>query len=921
MKKFYAILLVALLCAFAVLCFASCGEEEEPEVQVCLDGQHEYLAWEIETEAVCNTLGVRTRTCVICKQYTQKQQYKDTTNHKYENYVCVYCGDQTSPKAVGFTLSDDGKYYILSSIDDNNATEYAIPAKYEGLPVKVIAAGAFEGCTKLENVIVPNSVTTIEEGAFAGCYGLKKMTVPFVGESRSEENAVFGFIFGKKAYAGSVGITQYPNGKSADYWLPQNLIEVTVTDGELNEGCFENCTRLKRIIYEGEARRVEDKAFSGCTSLDEVKFVAETVKKYGDRAFQNCTSLDMFQLDNINEIGEYCFAGCVIEHLEIPSTLQYVGKAAFADCIYIKTVTIPGSVEKLSDNMFQDCVQLESVILESGVETIGKAAFSGCKKLYSVTIASSVDEIKETAFKDCIGLMMITIPAGMEKIGNGAFQGCEALNSVTIENGVKIIGKYAFSSCKALASIELPASVEEIQENAFADCTSLKSILVDAKNKNYAQIDGNIYTTNKEKLLLYSPGNNQDSFVIPEGVKEIDPSAFMNASFLKEVVFPSTMKIIPDMLFYQNTTIRSIVINEGVEKIGKKAFAGCTALTAIDIKGVPHIDEEAFTQCNMLKSVTIDSSNIGDGAFYKCPSLETVILTNVELVGENAFADCYSLKELTFGTGVKVISAEAFANCTALETLNMGPSVTSIGEFTFSNCTKLKNIKLGASLANIGEACFRNCTSIEEVHITSSVTNVNAYAFEGCMSIHTFTVSEYNTSFEAFEGHLVDKSRNLVVFAYAKVAEETVIPEGIRGIGTFVFRNVEIMKRVVLPSTLTYIGNEAFYNTGLTEINLNKVEVIDTYAFGSCEGLKEVDIPRSVNTIKDYAFQGCIFLENVYIRNSVATVGYAIFHNNTEYEMAEINVYIEYNVLPEEWSKGWNAGAPVFQIPGWFFNN
>lgn len=919
MKKFYTLLLVAVLSLIIVLCFISCDEEETPEVDICLDGQHEFLAWEIETEAVCNTLGVRSRTCVICKQYTQKQQYKDSTNHKYENYVCIYCGDQTSPKDVGFNLSEDGKYYILTSVDDKDAEEYAIPAKYNDLPVKVIASGAFNGCTNLENVIIPNSVVTIEEGAFASCYGLKKMTIPFIGQSREEENSVFGYIFGKKSYPGSVGITQYPNGVKVDYWLPQNLIEVTVTDGDLNEGCFENCTRLKRIIYEGEARRAEDRAFSGCVSLDEVKFVAGTVKKYGDRAFQNCTSLDIYQLENINEIGEYCFAGCAIEHLEIPSTLEYVGKAAFADCIYIKTVTIPGSVEKLSDNMFQDCVQLESVTLEKGVEVIGKAAFSGCKKLYSVNLSDTVDEIKETAFKDCIGLMMITIPSGVDTIGNGAFQGCEILHTVTFENGVKTIGKYAFSSCKALSSIELPASVELIDENAFASCSSLKSILIDPNNKSYAQIDGNIYTTSKDKLLLYSPGNNQDSFVIPEGVKEIDPSAFLNAQFLKEVVFPSTMTIIPDMLFYQNTTIKSIVINEGVEKIGKRAFAGCTSLSAIDIKGVAHIDEEAFTQCNMLKSVTIDSSNIGDGAFYKCPSLETINLTNVELVGENAFADCYSLKEISFGRGVKVISNEAFSNCTALETLDIGPTVNSIGEFCFSNCTKLKNVTFGAQLANIGEACFRNCSSIEAIHVTSSVVNLNAYAFEGCTSLASFTVSEYNTAFSAFEGHLVDKSGKLIVFAYAKIAEETIIPEGISGIGTFVFRNVKGMKKVVLPSTLKYVGNEAFFNSGLTEINLNKVEVIDTYAFGAC-AIETVKIPRSVTTINDYAFQGCILLKEIFIPNSVQTVGYAIFHNNTEFEIKDLTVYIEHKELPEGWNKGWNAGTDLLYVPSWSFD-
>ena len=360
MKKIFITLFVCIFSFLVIFSFSACEEEEVPETEICPDGEHEFLAWTTEKEARCNEEGLRSRTCVICKLYTQKQKITDSTNHNYVDNICTYCGDSNAPENVGFVLSDDETYYILYSVDDISTIEYTIPPKHEGLPIKVIAADAFKECVNLEKIVIPNTVTTIEEGAFNGCRSLKTITLPFVGRDRGEENAVFGYIFGQTDYPGSVGITQYPNGTAKDYWLPANLVDITITDGYLYEGCFENCTKIRRVSYEGEGDTVEDKAFNGCYSLTTITLL-DTVKKYGDKAFQNCSALDTFNLDGIEEVGDYCFAGCNIAYLSTPSSLSHVGKAAFAQCSSLKTVFISSNLRTLSKQMFQDCISLESV--------------------------------------------------------------------------------------------------------------------------------------------------------------------------------------------------------------------------------------------------------------------------------------------------------------------------------------------------------------------------------------------------------------------------------------------------------------------------------------------------------------------------------------------------------------------------------
>ncbi|MBO4982462.1 MAG: leucine-rich repeat protein [Clostridia bacterium] len=920
MKKLFYFALITLFSLCVVFALFSCDRNELPSdgPEICLDGTHEFLAWEIEKEAVCNSKGIRSRTCVVCKQYTEKQYFTNPTNHNFVDFVCTYCGKMDAPENVGFVLSEDKTYYTLYSIEDESATEFTIPPRYEGLPVKVIAKGAFEKCVSMETISVPSSVEIIEEGAFKGCYSLKKITLPFIGETRNEKNSVFGHIFGSESFKGSVGIYQYPNEKETEYWIPANLVDVTITDGSLYEGCFENCTRIKRIEYQGNSKNVWDRAFNGCYSLTTIT-LSETIEKYGDKAFQNCSALDTYPLDNIKEIGDYCFAGCSFEYLSTPSSLTYVGEGAFAACPNLKTAHISSSLSRLSDNMFNDCALLEKVEIEEKVKSIGDGCFGGCGNLSEVTMPSTIEEIKPLAFKDCVSLKSIVIPSKVELIDKGAFQGCSGLENVTIENGVVELGELCFSGCSKIEEINIPASLKEIGKNVFADCSSLKKININNNNTSFRDIDGNIYNSILTTLILYSPGNNQASFVIPEGVTSIDSSAFQNATALNEVVFPSTMKKIPKFLFAQNNTLRSIVINEGCEMIEKGAFQGCTALNSVTINGVSIIGEEAFTQCKSLKTVVIDGvSTISKGAFHSCPLLNSVSITNVTLVGENAFAKCQSLKEITFGKGTEItVGTEAFSDCVGLENLTIGSSVLALGEFAFSNCTSLKKVNIERGVANIGEACFRNCSSLEYIYIPSSLVSVNAYAFEGCTSLASFDVSSVSTNFKVIDGHLVDRNNTLVVFAPNKFAEEITIPNGITKIGKFVFRNALTIKKVNLPSSLEVIGEEAFFNSGLSEINLNKVTTIEDYAFGSCLSLTSILLPVSVTTLGDYVFQYSHNLEEVYINDTLVNVGMGVFHAKADIEDEnETFVYIEFTDIPDTWSKSWDSTSNIIYILG-----
>ena len=156
--------------------------------------------------------------------------------------------------------------------------------------------------------------------------------------------------------------------------------------------------------------------------------------------------------------------------------------------------------------------------------------------------------------------------------------------------------------------------------------------------------------------------------------------------------------------------IKSVVIEDGVTRIGSCAFQDCSSLTDV----------------NIPNSVT----SIGSSAFYDCSSLKKINIPNsVTSIGADAFFYCTSLVEVNIQDGLVTIAEAAFANCSSLKQIDIPNSVTSIGEAAFNGCTLLTEIIIPDAVTSIGLGAFANCNNLEYVKIGKGITTINDAIF------------------------------------------------------------------------------------------------------------------------------------------------------------------------------------------------
>ena len=263
------------------------------------------------------------------------------------------------------------------------------------------------------------------------------------------------------------------------------------------------------------------------------------------------------------------------------------------------TLTISGTGNMKDYNLMRDAsapwynvrVDIQTVVIGSGVTKIGDWAFSDCTNLTSVTIQNNVPRIGKYAFKSCTSLKSVTIPDSVTCIESYAFKSCTSLKSVKIPDSVKTMDFGVFSGCTSLTSVTIPNSITGINWDTFNNCTSLKSV------------------------------------TIPDGITGIYRGAFNNCTSLKSVTIPDSVKRIEDNVFVGCTSLKSVTIPNGVPSIEVRVFDGCTGLTSVTIpNSVTSIGNEAFRSCTSLKSVTIPNSVTGieENTFFDCTSLTTI---------------------------------------------------------------------------------------------------------------------------------------------------------------------------------------------------------------------------------------------------------------------------------------------------------
>jgi hypothetical protein len=176
----------------------------------------------------------------------------------------------------------------------------------------------------------------------------------------------------------------------------------------------------------------------------------------------------------------------------------------------------------------------------------------------------------------------VVIGEGVTSIGSCAFSQCSSLATVTIGGSVASIGASAFELCSALTSIAVPESVENIGFGAFLECANLVSVDVAAGNSTYSSLDGVLYNKSQTILLCYPAGKRTELFTVPGTVRIIDDDAFYGCGLLSTVVIPEGVESIGEKAF-AHSALKSVSIARSVGLIGYFAFVDCLSLTDITV--------------------------------------------------------------------------------------------------------------------------------------------------------------------------------------------------------------------------------------------------------------------------------------------------------------------------------------------------
>ena len=431
-----------------------------------------------------------------------------------------------------------------------NATELVIPSEIDGYDVIGIGSNAFDYCTILVSVTIPDSVTFIGPFAFSNCSSLKGINIP---ESVTEIDE-YAFECCTSLTNVTIPDSVTDIGEFA-FWDCESLTNVTMSNSvdEIGWGAFLECPKLTSVTIPGDVMYIGEYAFGyifdkyglDYEPMDEFTIYGHTNSLAGLYAYENGL--------NFVSIGEVSpFRYDVIDD-ETAIITAYNGIEA--------DMSIPSEIDGyaivgINEFAFADCTRLTSVTIPDSVSVIGSYAFSGCTNLTDITIPDSVKEIGAFVFENTqwynnqpdgvvyAGKFVytykgnmpentsITLKDGTIGIAGCAFEYRQSLTSITMPDSVSVINSYAFSECTNLTTITIPDNVKEIGASAFENTQWYNN-----------QPDGVVYA-GKVAYAYKCDMPENTSITLKDGTIGIVDYAFEHCEFLASITIPDSVEYI-----------------------------------------------------------------------------------------------------------------------------------------------------------------------------------------------------------------------------------------------------------------------------------------------------------------------------------------------------------------------------------------
>lgn len=613
------------------------------------------------------------------------------------------------------------------------------------------------------------------------------------------------------------------------------------------------------------------------------------------------------------EIASSAFKCQKIKSVMLPEGLIVVGESAFNGCDQLEMVKFPSTLTVIKDNAFKGCFKLDGVILPPSLTTIGEHGFEYCKSLSAIVLPGSLKVVSSKAFTNCESMKQLTISEGVEEIKENAFYYCD-LTELVIPNSVKKIGKRAFEGCSHLTKVTLSEELKSALEgNVFPNNNSIvfNSGSKSASGEGTKTEKAAPSAEDKAKTSAPVEGKTNDSVAA-------NSSAPNNPLYRIEILSDTTCTIvnykgdeeivhIPAELSKNNKTYKVVEIDKLA--FAKKKTPGkivwsverINDINAITIDIIPSAVDPKYNGFNTIREIVVPEGVkvISQAAFYSCVALEKIQLPqSLERIGEGVFAFCKNLKSVNLPDGVKVIPEHAFEYCENMESFS-AKGVKEIKRNAFTNCHELKSLSFPQNV-NIEADAFLACTYMQKNKVFDSGAGMAMFQMK--------PIDDTTCAISGFEGegdvavpaemqkdgksYKVVKINNYA-FAKKKKLQKVVLPDTLECIGDYAFSESSLTE-IEIPSSVKLIKKLAFDDCKqLTKVTLsNGLEDIEKSAFSGASSLKSITIPEGIKIIREGAFFGCKELKEVNLPSSVGVLeGDSFFNCETLSKINLENLY------------------------------
>ncbi len=331
---------------------------------------------------------------------------------------------------------------------------------------------------------------------------------------------------------------------------------------------------------------------------------------------------------------------------------------------------------------------------------------------------------------------------------------------------------------------------------------------------------------------------------------------------------------------WDNYTVTSVIIEDGVTTIGDEAFFHNSSITSVIMAdSVTTIGKSAFDYCHNLTDLSIGNgvTTINDEAFISCSDLtEITIPKNVTYIGKRAFADCYSLEKIAVDAENQYFTADSdgvlysrdmtrllqYPIASTKPSYTIPEGVRSIDNEAFAFCDNITNVTLPDSLKAIGEYVFVDCYTMSSITIPAGIETIGQYAFGW------YALPYYNGTLEQWKAVETDPSDT-------SIAKRVIICGGTD-------------RPYYIPGTCGNEVNWTLYadgelvisgNGAMTNFKAENNYPTDNPWYSMCSKIKSITVEEGVTSIGNYAFYDCSEVKKVTLADTVSNIGSYAFRN------------------------------------------